>query len=387
MNKFDEQYHSKSDEELRRDIERTRERVRGEAEQLSEKLTPAHFKDEAKRSFKEKARGQYETRKRGMREGADRAWGRARHGAEVTVERARDGSSRALGAGRRVARESPIPVMAGAAAIAGLTWWLMDRRRHEQQEELHTSATGEHHYQPFGDDPYYPLRGPAEEAGPFEQEPLGEVEMLEERGDKHGEELGEELGDDYGSASYSERARRLRHEARSRTDDVRHAASSRLHDTRRRMSEAGRSGYQASRRRAYQARDTAFENPLAAGAVALLAGIGIGFLLPRTRREDELLGSRRSQWLGTVREKAGSFSNAAVHGVSEAVATARGLAEERLDPSTVRQKVQHAGGQVARDVKHDVKDISRSAFEAGKEAAKHEVRNKPGGNGNGHRFS
>jgi hypothetical protein len=42
------------------------------------------------------------------------------------------------------------------------------------------------------------------------------------------------------------------------------------------------------------------ENPLAIGALALAAGVGVGLLLPSTQREDELLGSARDRMVGQV---------------------------------------------------------------------------------------
>jgi hypothetical protein len=42
------------------------------------------------------------------------------------------------------------------------------------------------------------------------------------------------------------------------------------------------------------------ENPLAIGALALAAGVGVGLLLPSTQREDELLGAARDRMVGEV---------------------------------------------------------------------------------------
>ena len=42
------------------------------------------------------------------------------------------------------------------------------------------------------------------------------------------------------------------------------------------------------------------ENPLAVGALALAAGVGVGLLLPSTQREDELLGAARDRMVGEV---------------------------------------------------------------------------------------
>ena len=55
------------------------------------------------------------------------------------------------------------------------------------------------------------------------------------------------------------------------------------------------------------------ENPLAIGAVALAAGIGVGLLLPSTQREDELFGATRDRVVGEV---SGSVEESRANGES-----------------------------------------------------------------------
>jgi ElaB/YqjD/DUF883 family membrane-anchored ribosome-binding protein len=48
-------------------------------------------------------------------------------------------------------------------------------------------------------------------------------------------------------------------------------------------------------------RDFADENPLAVGAIAIAAGVGVGLLLPSTRPENRLMGEARDRLMGNAR--------------------------------------------------------------------------------------
>jgi ElaB/YqjD/DUF883 family membrane-anchored ribosome-binding protein len=64
------------------------------------------------------------------------------------------------------------------------------------------------------------------------------------------------------------------------------------------------------------------DNPLAIGAVALAAGVGVGLLLPSTQRENELLGAARDRIVGEVSDSVESLKRTAkgtAHDVSDAV--------------------------------------------------------------------
>lgn len=51
-------------------------------------------------------------------------------------------------------------------------------------------------------------------------------------------------------------------------------------------------------------RDFAHENPMAMGALAIAAGVGVGMLLPMTRPENQLMGPTRDRLLGEARTTA-----------------------------------------------------------------------------------
>jgi hypothetical protein len=57
--------------------------------------------------------------------------------------------------------------------------------------------------------------------------------------------------------------------------------------------------------------DFAQDNPLALGALALAAGVGVGLLLPSTDKEDELLGPARERLVSDARESVREVGNAA----------------------------------------------------------------------------
>jgi len=57
-------------------------------------------------------------------------------------------------------------------------------------------------------------------------------------------------------------------------------------------------GFERAQRKA---QEITIENPLATGTAALLAGVGVGFLLPMTRRENELMGNERDRLTGEAR--------------------------------------------------------------------------------------
>jgi hypothetical protein len=59
------------------------------------------------------------------------------------------------------------------------------------------------------------------------------------------------------------------------------------------------------------------ENPLAVGAAVLAVGVGIGLLLPPTRREDEFLGEARDRLVDDVRGSVEGMGRAAKESARE----------------------------------------------------------------------
>lgn len=80
--------------------------------------------------------------------------------------------------------------------------------------------------------------------------------------------------------------------------------------------------------------DLARDNPLALGAVALAAGIGVGLLLPSTDKEDELLGPARERLVSEARETVREVGNAAKDVASMAKDTAQDVKRGLTQPSS-----------------------------------------------------
>jgi ElaB/YqjD/DUF883 family membrane-anchored ribosome-binding protein len=99
-----------------------------------------------------------------------------------------------------------------------------------------------------------------------------------------------------------------------------HRVEKGVESARQRARELGHRARDGFERAEHTAVDFGRENPLAIGALALAAGVGVGLLLPSTQREDELLGAARDRMLGEV--------TGSVEGLKR---TARGTAHDMSD--------------------------------------------------------
>ena len=73
-------------------------------------------------------------------------------------------------------------------------------------------------------------------------------------------------------------------------------------------------------------REYANESPLAVGAIAIATGIGVGLLLPATRKEREMLGPTRDRLVGEVKEAAQQITST----VKETAREAKSQVSEQL---------------------------------------------------------
>jgi len=159
------------------------------------------------------------------------------------------------------------------------------------------------------------------------------------------------------------RARERASDAKASVSDRAHAArdytSDKLHAARERSSEyAGRAKAKASdaKRRAADGFDA---SPLTGALVGVVAGALLGLLLPRTRKEDQLLGETRDK-----------LADAAKAAAKAAADTAKQQLDERgLNLDTARAKIAEVGQQA--------KDVARSAAET----AAAEAKTRAGGGG------
>lgn len=152
------------------------------------------------------------------------------------------------------------------------------------------------------------------------------------------QERGEDWPEDFDYAEsrthqLAEKAREGAGELRERTVELRDRTTEKLSAVRERVKEkasdlghrAGELSHQARERldaAQHRSRDFARENPVAVGALAVAAGVGVGLLLPMTRSENRLMGPARDRLLGEARqtaERVGRTAREAVGDLREAI--------------------------------------------------------------------
>ncbi|HEY8607854.1 MAG TPA: DUF3618 domain-containing protein [Noviherbaspirillum sp.] len=110
------------------------------------------------------------------------------------------------------------------------------------------------------------------------------------------------------ASSVTGRVQQAGQSARSRLQETTQSARSRLQETTQsaqaRMSEMSRRSQMHYSRAKQQVGQFADEQPLMIGAIGIAVGAALGALLPRTRREDELLGDTRDELLERAKEAA-----------------------------------------------------------------------------------
>jgi hypothetical protein len=305
--------------EIEADIGRTRERISGDLRTLGERLSPAHLKEEAKEVMTEAKNAAVETL-REAKNVATETFRDVKYDAMDTVsekvEEFRDGVRSAEREALGFLKENAVPL---ALIGAGIAWFVSNRRTRE------TRWDGE--YTPRGH---------------------GRWRYPEERSEYH------RLDDTRGRLSraqgatreYASQARdrargwkdRAEHEVSHAADQVRGfaerevgAARGLAREAQERVGDAATRARDVAGRELYRARDVtrqaAEAHPLAIGAAAVAAGVGLGLLLPETRRERE--------WLGPERQRLAS--------------EAAGLAED----------VAHSAKETAREVKNSLSGLAR----------------------------
>jgi len=119
------------------------------------------------------------------------------------------------------------------------------------------------------------------------------------------------------SARLSARAHELKDEASNRVERAENAIASGT-------SRAVEYVQNAARRAGTATQQFALANPMLVSTAAIAAGVGVGMLLPRTRREDQLFGPGRAQFqrlLGDVKEAATDVAAVAKDTASESMNT------------------------------------------------------------------
>ena len=260
-----------SDEQLRREVKEKRADVAADVDALADKLDPKNLRHDAKEA---------------VLDAKDRAVFNAKARVRSRTERM------AMGV-----RDNPLPY----ALIAGGVGWLLVDRYVSQA------------YTPRLDEARRRARNAANRA-------TGAAIHAGERAKSrlHGSDEVEQT--DFGFAETggrraraSQRVNELRGRADARFGDLRARADAGYHDAKHRASlrlqDARIAAEHARDRGTLMARDAGAraqgfyeDNPLAVGGIALALGIGLGLVLPTTRREVDLVGERSSELRSRARD-------------------------------------------------------------------------------------
>jgi ElaB/YqjD/DUF883 family membrane-anchored ribosome-binding protein len=115
------------------------------------------------------------------------------------------------------------------------------------------------------------------------------------------------------------------------------------------------------------------ENPLMVALGATVVGLALGLLLPRTERENEVMGPARDQLMDRAGRTAERVKDVAAEAGREVKETVRSEIRERAPE--VKQVAQEVKEQVTEQVKESAKRVKSEAKDAVKDAG---TRSKPG---------
>jgi ElaB/YqjD/DUF883 family membrane-anchored ribosome-binding protein len=270
----------KTPHQIESEIDRTRSVISDDIRALGERLSPEHLKQEAKevlRDAKEEATNMLRTAK-----------DHAIESVTDTVHEISDRARRAGTAATDFASTHAIPL-----TVVGLgAGWLFLSLRHQRMLSQGTHATyhRDESHDRMGDsargDGRQLLDSAWERVGEFSEHAGAQIESARTN-------VKEAITD------LSHRAAELTHRASDAVVSVSHDAA------------------EQARRASAAARDFTHENPLAVGALALAAGIGVGLLLPSTPVENRLMGSSRDRLVGDARHTAERVRHVAQDAASE----------------------------------------------------------------------
>lgn len=169
-------------------------------------------------------------------------------------------------------------------------------------------------------------------------------------------ETGEKIGDvvDSAKAKIGDTASDLQ----SKASDLAHTVQDKAGDATAlvttKASELGHAVQSNARKATDATQDFVTENPLAAGAIALLVGTAIGLALPATAQENKLMGTYRDQLADQAGQQAQDLLGKVQNVAGEALDTAKTQFESVKD--TVGKQLDVAKDNVQASVKTSVKD-------------------------------
>ena len=295
----------KSPEEIEREIEQTRSRMSRDIDELGDRLRPDNLKEEAKAAIKNVA-----------------------HDAVSNVgEQARRTGSRLAEA----IRENPLPVI---AVGAGVTWLLTKRSS--------SDISGDRMAR-------YAYTGPDRRQGGSWQQGSG----IKAR-------VGEAV------SGVKETVSGVKETVSEAAGGIAERASELASGTQERLGDFSNQARSQTRRIKTNLQQASEEKPLVVAIGAAVVGLALGLLLPRTERENEVMGATRDRLVDRAGETAERVKEAAVEAGREVKETVKAEVQDRAPE--IKEVVQQAGQQVKEQVKESARRVKNEAKDAAKKA-------------------
>jgi ElaB/YqjD/DUF883 family membrane-anchored ribosome-binding protein len=277
---------NRAPEEIERDIQRTREEVSSTIEAIQSKLTPGQMMDQA-----------------------------------ITYARHSLPADFGSNLGNSV-RENPLPV---TLIGIGIAWLMMSGQRGRTQGYGRPGRDYEAAYDSSYDTTYgAAYGGDASPAYSYDEADEGSVHRALGKAGAAGRDMKDKVSES--SQHLKERVSSGSQHMKEKASHMTQKASDMTHRAKERASDLGH----RSQQNYYRAKDRfghlLDEQPLVVGALGIALGASLGAAMPRTRREDQLMGNTRDSLLDqakqTATEQAGKVQQAAGRVMQEAKADA-----------------------------------------------------------------
>lgn len=279
--------------EIRAEIEQTRSQMGETIEAIQARLAPERLGQQVKEQVREQIHEVAATVRHAT---IGRAEDMARYAGESITE-ARYGLMETI-------KQNPVPA---AMAAIGLGWLLMNRRSAPPRYYAERALRHGPERRFAGPERYYAGEAPYRPGSPIA---YGYGYHEYEDSDAHRQGVArraqEAAGDAVGRAqsAVGSAASQARDAAGNLVEQTRDAAGNLMEQTRDAAGNlVGQAQHQA-RRVEHTIQDTANDNPLGLGAIALALGAAVGFGLPQTEQENRLMGEARESFVERAQEVA-----------------------------------------------------------------------------------